>query len=404
MPIYVYKAKNLLQNKVIKGEGDFTSEKAVIQHLTSNHLIPIDIKEKKLMTTNLEDLEIFKQPVKLTDISFFCKQFAVMVEAGISIGAAIEICAKQSTNKTLKKHLNNVNQSIKRGVILSEAMRAENIFPELLISMVESGEVSGNLDKILNKMSGYFGRQLGIQRKIRKALMFPTITVIVLIVAVAIIMVKVIPGFVGIFQETGVQLPAITKLMINVSHFFTNYWMFILLGIALIIVGIKAAKKTEKGRAIFDEFHLKIPAVSRVIRQTITASFSDTTALLTTSGVPILKSMEVVAKVVNNTIANKEIIKAIENLRHGATLKESLEGSRIYPELMLNMIEIGEQTGELDVLLNKTAEYFQEEAELAIDQMMTLIEPILTILIAIIVAMVVLAVILPTFTLAAELM
>ena len=205
MPEYIYKGKAVSNNKVVKGEGEFSSEQEAREYLLSMGLIPVKVS-KKILNADLSEVGIFKEKIKTSDIAFFCKQFAVMLEAGISIGAALDLAGKQCVNKTLQKHLKNINNEVKAGKILSEAMLEEQVFPDILNSMVESGETSGTLDLIFNKLAGYFENQVGIQRKVKKALMYPAIVVVVIIIAMAVLMIKVVPSFVDMFTETGVEL------------------------------------------------------------------------------------------------------------------------------------------------------------------------------------------------------
>lgn len=404
MPEYLYKGKRISDNKVVKGEGEFVNEKEVKEYLLNTAIIPSKIVKKTAFNADLSDVGIFKPRVKSADISFFCKQFSVMLEAGISVGSALELAGKQCVNKTLKRHLQNINAEVKSGKTLSEAMIEENAFPDILNSMTESGETSGTLDIIYNKLAIYFENQVGIERKIKKALMYPILIVCVIIFAMAIIMIKVVPAFVDMFEATGVQLPWATRLLIATSDFFVKHGLIVLIVIGGIIFGIKYFKKTPTGKAFFDKMMLKLPIIAKLQKKMLTALFCETLALLNTSGVPILRSMEIVDRVLNNKVASVEIQHAMESLRHGHTLNRALSTSKIYPELLFAMLNIGEETGALDKMLVKTGDYFNEEVQLAVDQTMTLIEPLLTILIAVVVGVMMIAILLPTFTLATELM
>lgn len=404
MPEYIYKGKATSNNKIIKGEGEFNNEQEAKEYLLSMGVIPIRVSKKTALNADLSEVGIFKEKIKSTDIAFFCKQFAVMLEAGISVGAALELAGKQCVNKTLKRHLKNINTEVKSGKTLSEAMAQEKVFPDILNSMTESGEASGTLDLIYNKLAIYFDNQVGIQRKIKKALMYPMLIVCVIIIAMAVIMLKVVPAFVEMFTATGVELPWATKLLIATSEFFINYWLVLFGVVGITVFGLKYFKKTATGKAFFDKFILKLPILGKLKKKMLTALFSETLALLNTSGVPILRSMEIVERVLNHAVASVEIQYAMEALRHGHSLHRALSMSEIYPELLFAMLNIGEETGALDKMLIKTGEYFNEEVQTAVDQTMMLIEPLLTILIAIVVGIMMIAIMLPTFTLATELM
>ncbi|PHV72334.1 hypothetical protein CS063_02330 [Sporanaerobium hydrogeniformans] len=404
MAVYLYKAKDIINNKIIRGELELENEQLVKKFLSDKYFYPISIRKKNVLNSDLSEIGIFKTRVKMSDITFFCKQFAAMIQAGISIGRALEICIQQATNRSFKKNLINIHEEVNKGITLSEACKKEGIFPDILVSMIECGEVSGNLDVVLHQVVEHFDTQLGTARKLKKALTYPALTLMIVIAVVIIMMVKVIPAFVEMFESTGVELPLPTQIMMKVSHFMVaNGWILGIMTVGLVI-GIINIKKIETGRKFVDELSLKLPLFGDLNKKALSATFAKTLAMLVASGLPMLQAMEIVKKVMNHAVAWEEIDQAIEELKHGSTLHRALKGSRIYPAIMFSMIHVGEETGALDEMMVKIGNYFNEEVQTTIDSLMVLIEPALTVLIAFVVGGIMLAVILPTFTMATAMM
>lgn len=404
MEIYLYKAKDILHNKIVKGEIETETEDMVKRVLADKYLYPIFIRKKNAMNSDLSEIGIFKKPIKMIDITFFCKQFAAMIQAGISVGRALEICGEQTTHKTFKKHIMNIHEEINRGRTLTEATRDEKIFPDLLVSMIECGEASGNLDVVLNQVVEHFDTQLGTSRKLKKALTYPMLVLVVVAVVVVIMMIKVIPNFVTMFEDIDVELPLATRMVMAVSDFFVTQWpiVFVITGL-LAVIGFNI-KKIPRGKRALDSLSLKLPLFGQLNKKALSALFAKTLSMLVASGLPMLQAMDILKRVMNNVVAEEELDKAIESLKHGNTLYDSLRGSQIYPVIMFSMISVGEETGKLDEMLVKIGNYFNEEVQTTIDSLMVLIEPVMTIFIAVIVGGIMMAVILPTFTAASAMM
>lgn len=404
MDTYLYKAKDILNNKIVKGEMETESEALVKKFLSDKYLYPLSIRKKSALNTDLGDIALFKKPIKMIDINFFCKQFAAMVQAGISIARSLEICAQQSAHKTLKKHLFNLHEEVNKGKTLSEAAEEEKIFPDLLVSMMACGEASGNLDVVLNQVVTHFDTQLGTMRKLKKALIYPTFVIIAVFALVFIMMIKVVPNFVLMFKDIGIELPLATRIVIAISDFFVAHAIMIVVGTVLLGILTVNFKKIPGGKRIVDTISLKAPLFGKLNKKVLSALFAKTLAMLTTSGLPMLQAMEIIKKVLNNQIAQEELEKTIDLLKHGNTLSDALVGSCIYPPVMYSMVNIGEETGALDDMLSKIGDYLNDEVEAAIESLIVLIEPILTMFIAVVVLGMVLAIILPNFAAASALM
>jgi len=404
MELYLYKAREIGSNKIVKSEGRFESEDHAKRHLIDNKLVPISVKKKTAMTTDLSEFALFRPRIKTKDIVFFCKQFGVMLEAGISIGGALNILGQQSENLTLQKVVREIDKDVQQGSNLSDAMAKHEDFPDLLISMVKSGEATGNMDDVMNKMSDHYEKQMELRRTIKKAMTYPILVMITIAIVIPILMIFVIPGFVEMFDDTGIDLPLATRVVMAVSDWMVAYW-YVLIGIIVaIVVGIRLTKKTYPGKKFFDTLAFKLPLVAKLSKMSTTALFSDTLSLLVTSGVPVFQSLEIVRQVLQNTVAKEEMDDILKGVREGNTISSSLVGSTIYPPMMISMLKIGEETGALDEMLLKTSDYYNKEVEVAVDQLTTMIEPFLIAVIAIVVGGIMMAVIMPTFTMATELM
>lgn len=404
MEVYLYKARKIGTNKIIKSEGQFESINHANQYLIRNQMVPLSVTKKTTLNTDLKDIPFSQPRITTKDIVFFCKQFGVMLEAGISIGGALHILGEQTQNYTLKKKIIEIDKDVQQGSNLSDAMAKHSEFPNLLISMIQSGEASGIMDKVMDKMATHFEKQMNLNRTVKKALTYPLLVLLSIAIVIPILMIFVVPGFVEIFNDSEIELPAATKIVIALSQWMQRKWYLLVIGVVLIIVGLVVFKKTEQGKFIFDKIGLSFPLIGDLNKKAITALFSETLALLVTSGVPVFQSLGIVSRVVQNSVAVAEMEGILTNVREGNTISQSLQSSIIYPPMMISMLRIGEETGALDEMLVKTADYYNAEVEATVEQLTVLIEPILIFLIAFIVGGIMMAVILPTFTLATEFM
>lgn len=347
---------------------------------------------------------ILRKHITLKEINFFCKQFTAMIQAGISVAMALEICVQQCTDKSFKIHLRNMQEAVINGDRLSEAAAVEKIFPKLLIHMIACGEASGSLEQVLSQTINQFENQLRIKQRVKKALLYPMLVLLTLICVVVTVMIKVVPSFVTLLAATGANMPGATRMMIGLSEFIINNWIIILLA-GLMGTGISIlVPKTKVGKEILDQVALGIPIFGKLNKKLIAASFSSTMSMLIASGIPMLQALEITKEVMDNSVACQELEVAIYDLRQGTSLYAALTKSSIYPPILQSMIHIGEETGALDEILIKMSRYFKEEVQLVLDQLMVLIEPMLTIFMAFLVGGFMLAVVQPTFSAATAVM
>ena len=395
MDTYLYTAKDLLTQKKVKGELEADSEEKIRKVLMDKNLYPESIKKKTALNS---DINLFKQKVRLADINFFCKQFAAMIQAGSSIAKGLEICAQQCNNKTLKVHLQNIHAAVSEGKTLSQAAEDEKVFPDILANLIACGEASGNLDEVMNRSVEHFDNQMGIRKKVKKALTYPIIVMCIVVVVVVILMIKVVPAFLGLLRDTNAEIPVPTKIVIAVSNFFVNEWGILLVGTIAFVAIILNMKKVASIRRALDRLSLKLPIFGQLNKKSLSATFSSTMSMLVESGIPMLQAMEITKKVMSNAVAEEEMNKAIESLKQGSSLLDAISGSVIFPPILMSMVSIGEESGALDEMLVKISTYFKEEVEIAVDSMTMLIEPAMIMIVAVIIGGIMLAIMLPTFS------
>lgn len=394
METFIYTAKDIMTQKKVKGEIETNSEAQVRKSLIDKNLNPISIKRKNALNS---DITLFKPKVTLRDINFFCKQFSAMIQAGISIAKGLDICAQQCSNKTLKQHLMNIHNAVSEGKIFSEAVREEKVFPDILVSLIESGEASGNLDRVLKQSVEHFDKQLEIQGKVKKALTYPMIVVVFIVVVVIILMIKVVPGYMSLLEGTGAETPLPTKIVVAISNFMVSKWQLLLMIFVPIILFLVNMKRISAIKSVLDRVCLKLPLFGELNKKTLSATFASTMSMLIEAGIPMLQALEITRKVMGNVVAEEEMIKAMEELRQGSSLLEAIRNSVIFPPILLSMVSIGEESGALDEMLIKISQYFQEEVDVAVDNLVLLIEPTLMVVIAVVIGGIMAAIMLPTF-------
>ena len=391
---YRYKAINK-SGRMIEGVFDATSEGEVIAMIKGNNYLAVDVKRD--IETEAQ-IELFSPRVKKKDLAIFCRQFFTMIEAGLGIVKCLDILELQTENKTLKVAIGEATEDVQKGLTLSEAMsKHPRIFPSILLSMIEAGEVSGNLDEILERMAIHFEKENKIENKVKGSLIYPMALMVVSVVVVIIMLVFVMPTFIGMFTSSGVELPFLTRVLLNISDSIKGYWYIYAGVIGLLVFGIRTYIITEDGRRNFDSLKLKLPIVKNTTAKVITSRFTRTMSTLMDSGIPLIKSMEVVSRVVNNKVIEDRLTKSIEEIRKGVPLSRSVKDIGVFPPMVDSMIKIGEESGSLDDILNKTADFYDEEVEVALTKLTTLLEPLLIVFMAVIIGFIVIAMYLPMF-------
>jgi len=360
---------------------------------------PISVEEKVMGS---KEIVLFQsKKIKLKDISLFCKQMSVMLESGIPLNNAVDILEQQATSKNLKSSLKIVSKSLKEGSQLSKAMLdQEGMYPDLLIRMVQAGEKTGKLDEVLEKMSEHYNKELKTSRQIRGAMIYPAVLAFLAVGAVLALLYIVIPSFSGIFEQSGMAMPLPTRIVLAASNFVRSYW-YILFGVTGILVFLFLRyRSTEAGRYQLDRLKLWLPVIKGPMQKIVTARFASTLAILTSAGIPLVEAIESAAATTNNAVVIEKMKIANEGLQKGERLTGMITSTGLFPPMMLSMVKIGEESGSLESMLVKTSDYYEEELETAIKQLLSLLEPAMIIVMGVIIGGIVASVMLPMFELA----
>jgi len=405
MPTYVFKGRNKL-NEIVVGERVADNREALRTILRREQVTLTSIKEKG------REIGIPKiggrKKVRSKDLSIFTRQFSVMIDAGLPLVQCLEILAQQQDNKYFQQILLQVRQDVEEGSTLAAAMgRHPRVFDQLYANMVEAGETGGILDLILQRLSTFIEKIVKLKRDIISAMIYPSAVVLLAIIAVAVIMIVVIPQFQQIFLGLlgpGEPLPLPTRIVVGISNFLAGWGgLGILLGIIAFAIAIRFYYKTPGGRKIIDRLLLKVPIIGDIFRKISVSRFSRTLSTLLSSGVPILQSLDITAKTSGNVIIEEAITKVRAGVERGESFVEPLKATEVFPHMVAQMIGIGEQTGALDAMLGKIADFYEAEVDSAIANLLTLIEPILIGFLGVTIGSIVIAMYLPLFTLIGKL-
>lgn len=365
------------------------------------------LKERKEIVISIESevqrefqIELFKKKVKKKDLALFCRQFYAMISAGLDIIPCLEILTAQTQNKILKNAIANTCEYVQKGLTLSESMgKHASVFSHILVGMVEAGEISGSLDTIMFRMAEHFEKENKIENKVKSSMMYPMVLGIATVAVVVFMLVFVMPTFVGMFEGSSNQLPSSTRVLINLSNSLKIYWYVYIVAVAAIAVGISNYKRSKQGIRFLDSLKLKIPIVKGTTIMLITSRFTRTLSTLISSGIPLIQSLEVVSRIVNNSVIEERLSSGIENIRKGVTLSKTIKDVEIFPPMVDSMIKVGEESGSLDEMLCKTADFYDEEVEASMQRLTSMLEPLMIIVMALIIGFIVIAMYLPMFDL-----
>lgn len=394
MAKFKYRAMGSEGNK-ITGDYEAASKDEVIAMITSNGYYPLMVQQIE-ESTKIE-FNLFAK-VTTKDIAIFCRQLYTMLDAGVSINKALNIMSGQIENKLLKEAVKDIEERVKKGEMLSEAMKKhQEIFPKLLIAMVQSGEISGNLDTMMLRMSNHYEKDTKINNKIKSAMIYPAVLSLVAVVAIMFIMIYVMPTFIEMFESEGVNLPFTTKMLLGLSGFLSNNLLLILILTITIYVLFTYYKRTDQGIYTLSNLKLKLPVIGKLNKKIIVSRFTRTLSTLIASGVSLIHALPVVGEVLGNKVAEDALLKIKEEVVKGSGLSGPIRECGIFPEMLSSMVTIGEETGQLDEILNKTADFYDEEVEQAIIATTSLLEPILIVVMGVIIGFIVISVMLPMF-------
>ncbi len=394
MKIFKYRAMKSDGTKV-EGKYECISRDEVINMITSSGYYPLKIEE--LVESKSVNFNFFDR-VTTKDLSIFCRQFYTMLDAGVTIVNCLDILSSELPNRKLREILNNISEDVKKGELLSVSMsRFKKYFPQLLIKMVESGEVSGNIDEMMLRMSIHFEKENKINNKVKSSMIYPAVLSVVALVAVIFIMTFVVPTFIGIFEDEGITLPLITRITIGISKFLSSNIILITVAVITLVIAFNAYKKTPNGRRAISNLKLKLPIIGVLNNKIIVSRFTRTLSTLISAGVSLIHALPTVAGVVDNDLAEESILKIRERVVRGDNLSSVIKEDNIFPNMLASMVKIGEESGSLDKILNKTADFYEDEVEQAIQTATALIEPILIVTMGIAIGVIVISVMLPMF-------
>ncbi len=401
MPVYLWVGKNR-KGETQKGEMDAGSEDAVRSHLTRIKITPSRIKKKP--KDLFENVSFLQTPVKQKDVILFCRQFSTMIDAGLPIIQCLDILYSQQENQTFKKMLKKVKDSVESGSTLAEALKAyPKQFDDLFINMIHAGETGGILDTILRRLSTYMEKAAKLKSKVKGAMTYPIVTIIIAIIVLAVILIFVIPVFEEMFADFGGELPGPTQVVIAMSNRAKSKFLYIIGAIVLGVIAFRRSYKTEKGRAYIDRTLLRLPVFGDLLRKVAVAKFTRTMGTMLGSGVAILEALDIVGKTAGNKTIEDAIIKVRSGISEGRTMADPLTESGVFPSMVCQMISVGEATGALDAMLGKIADFYDEEVDQAVENLTSLIEPFMLVFLGVTIGGLVVAMYLPIFKMAGAL-
>jgi type IV pilus assembly protein PilC len=399
MKKFKYFARNQ-EGKEVKGVVEARDASAVADVLHDRGLIVVDVKEE--MKFDLERLnEINIGGVPMQDKVVFMRQLATMISAGLAITKALEILKQQATNPYFQRVLIDVLESVQGGMSLAESFRnqSEDVFDDITLNLIQAGEESGNLDKILERLATEMEEQKSMGAKIKSAMIYPAIILIVIVAVIITMMVVLVPSMTEVYSEFGAELPWATQLLISMSDFMVKSWWILLTVILVFAVGIKMFLNTDRGRNIWDKIVLKIPTVGKIITKMQLSNFTRILSLLLGSGLSIIQALELTANSLSNSVFRNSVLEARREVEKGGSLAVPIARNEYFPLIVSQMIAVGEETGELDAVLAKVSQYYKEEVDTATDNLSALIEPVMLVLMGVSIGFIALAVYMPMFQL-----
>lgn len=368
--------------------------------LKDQGLLPMSIGKQSALDKDINFSFGKKKGVKVRDLSVFCRQFSSIIKAGVNVINALSMMSEQTENKKLKAAIKNVQSNVEKGETLSSAMRSEgDIFPSLLVSMVAAGEASGSLETAIERMAIQFEKDAKISGMVKKAMIYPIILIVVMIGVVIAMMMFVIPNFMDMFEGLDAEMPFMTVMVINMSNFILDKWWLLILIVAGIVFAYKSYYKTDAGRHVIDRIKIKIPVFGVLTVKTACARFSRIMSTLLSAGMPMISAIEIAAGTMDNVLFKDALQKVRSGVALGMGFSQQIGVTRLFPAMLVHMVGIGEETGNIEDMLTNVANYYDEEVELATQSVTALMEPMIIIVMAVVVGALVLAIYQPMITL-----
>jgi type IV pilus assembly protein PilC len=400
MPNFSFKGRNR-EGGTISGERAAESKQALAIALRREQILLMEAEEKK--AGSLLNFEIGGNP-SAKDVAVFTRQFSVMIDSGVPLVQCLQILAEQQENKKFQTAVNGVRKEVESGNNLAASMKLyPKVFDDLYTNMVAAGETGGILDTIFQRLSVYIEKAVKLKRAVQSAMVYPTAVVLIAGGVITLILWKVVPAFTGLFTGMNVDLPLPTRIVIGASRFVGSYGLFILVSIGVIVATLRSYYKTPKGRYTVDGILLKAPVFGPLLRKIAVARFTRTMATLIASGVPILDGLDITAHTAGNAIIEEAILKVKRAIEEGRTIVEPLKSSGVFPSMVVQMIGVGEAAGALEQMLTKIADFYEDEVDAAVGDLMTALEPAMIVVLGVIVGGIVISMYLPIFTLVGQL-
>ena len=398
MPIYVWKGKNIHGEKR-KGQIEAIDEVGVRAHLKRLRIEDAVIKPKP--KDLFENIAIFKPKVTGQDVVIFTRQLSTMIDAGLPLVQCLQILARQQSNPTFKKVLLAIQSDVETGTTLADSMRKHpKIFDNLYSNMIEAGELGGILDTILSRLATFKEKAMALQKRIKGAMTYPGICLAISLLILAVILIFVVPVFDKMFADFGSTLPAPTQIVVNLSRGFKSYILYVIPAVVVLIWLFKKYYNTEKGRLQVDNTILWSPVVGSLVRKVAVSKFTRTLSTMLQSGVPILDALGVVARTAGNKVIERAVLRVSASIAEGRPIAEPLEESGVFPPMVVQMINVGESVGALDTMLEKVADFYDEEVDQAVDNLTAMIEPFMMVFLGGMIGGLVVAMYLPIFKIA----
>jgi type IV pilus assembly protein PilC len=345
-------------------------------------------------------LSMFKRKIDQQAVAIFTRQFSVMIDAGLPLVQCLEILASQADDASFAGILENVRRDVEGGSTLADAMRQHTAaFTELYCNMVAAGETGGILDVILRRLADYLEKAVKLKAAVRSASIYPSIIITVAVVVVFIILWKVIPTFASLFAGLGAQLPLPTRVVVAASNFVAAYSLFVIGGMVVGVIAARQYYQTDTGERLIDGVVLKLPVIGLIMRKIAVARFCRTLGTLVASGVPILDGLEITAKTAGNRVVKDAVMETRKSIEAGKSIAKPLEGTKVFPPMVTQMISVGEETGALDTMLSKIADFYEDEVDTAVDNLMSLLEPVMIVFLGVVIGGIVVSMYLPMFDL-----